>query len=1757
MSFIKTNDGVGATTPPPNANNTQPIPIIGISASTGETNQLIEFFDSILELADLAFVLVSTTPEAWPPTLETYILQHKHWNYAPLQTGVTPQANTIYVCEAGTALQLNHGILQSQLLEAGSSENATNVFFQSLAQEQQNLAVGLIFSRTGSINKSGSVAIQSAGGLVVLTANATINNLEEDFETALPHLIYPLLASHLGLTGQTEGNPILAAEQTEKALHAIYELLMQAYGVDFQLYNNATLLRRLEKRITVGGHGSIDEYLATLVGNHSELALLYKDLLIGVTSFFRDAEAFQFIQDAALPSLLNDSSINLEIRIWVPACSTGEEAYTFAIIMLELLQQHPTKKLKLIATDLNEDSIKIASDGIYSPDIISSIPQPLLVKYFDSLDNGNYKVTTRLRSSIVFSTHNILTDIPFHRMDLISCRNFLIYLNKAAQKKVLNSLHFSLKINGVLMLGAGESLREIENDFFTLNKNWRIYQKVSNSQQHLRLNLDKLIKQKTDNAPIVESRNNRIYDALLGKHIPPSILIDEKRHVLHLFGKVNRYLHPAEGRQSNDLLSMLNNEVRPAISSLIHTSFSNNRSATMRNIEIIPGQHVDIGTELITDTISKSRFILLIIRDHETFASPAEAAIAEANTLTIDKNLENLLQTLEKELTDSRTALQTVMAEMDSTTEELQASNEELVASNEALQSSNEELHSVNAELYSVNAELQEKIKENDHFTADIKNLIEYTNSAIIFTDENLRLRLYTPLVTKILNILPQDLGRPLTHLSSLSNDDELATTLDNNSPFQDLTEKVIRTHSGETFLRRISRYMDKIGNIRGFVIVYTDITEIAKSREDALLRERKLEEITNAVPMMLFTSDAFGRFTFANTNFLQYTGLTREEALSGDNPSLIHPDDQEQAREDWAKTLSSQPVDAAHRIRRHDGEYRWFRVQASPMYDSSGSIYQWLGSFIDIHDSRSTYDQLNHMVQSAPLAIITVDQAGIIKQANSQTLLWTGYTRTELIDNNIEVLLEPHARLHHRSFLASYAEHPTARVMSGSRMIHLQRKNGEKFPVEIGLSPITIAGRLHIAVFITDLTIQLHAEATLKSVNESLERAIALRAQALVENEKRLELAIRSASLGIFDWDLLTNQVSFNQRMFDIIGIPATQDMTVPHAVWQQCVVEEDLKVQMQLFHEAEQKQKPEIESTYRIHRYDTGELRYLHSNRTVFFDSHGKAIRIIGMLRDITTEHKSEQALRETTLWLEERIKERTQELSESEARFRIMADNSPILFFLADAAGNLTWLNRTWQSWSGRDITDEQNHGWLNHIHLDDQQRVRKTLSQQDPSVESSTLEFRLKDNAGKYGWLYLQSTPMHTANGALKGFLVSCTDISWQKEREEEQKRIEKKLEETAKLDSLGLMAGGVAHDFNNLLTGILGNIELAQWETNGEQALLKTVLADARTATLRAADLCKQMLAYSGKGHFATDNCDFNAIITETLRFISASIKPGVKVVPQLDDNLPEVIADRVQLQQIIMNLTINAGEAIPEQGVVIIRTGLTSFEHENDHNIVITDIPLSGPAAYIEVEDNGTGMTPEELSKAFEPFFTTKFVGRGLGLSAVLGIMKGHNGSLSVKTTKGVGTTMRVALPLQQEHNTANTAPAPKQDLRLNSKILIVDDEEIVARTLQRYLDHLRVPSEYVLSGRECLTRISTEPKRYDLVILDLTMSGIDGYETFTQLRKIEPTLKVVLISGFSESEATRKFNPDELAGFLPKPISEKALSDLIKRLRF
>lgn len=515
-----------------------------------------------------------------------------------------------------------------------------------------------------------------------------------------------------------------------------------------------------------------------------------------------------------------------------------------------------------------------------------------------------------------------------------------------------------------------------------------------------------------------------------------------------------------------------------------------------------------------------------------------------------------------------------------------------------------------------------------------------------------------------------------------------------------------------------------------------------------------------------------------------------------------------------------------------------------------------------------------------------------------------------------------------------------------------------------------------------------------------------------------------------------------------------------------------------------------------------------------------------VLSFITDISVRKQAEAAVRE------------------SEERFRQMANDAPVMIWLTDPAGRRTFFNATWLRYTGRELAAELGDGWLEGVHSDSRESLLRAYRAACERGEPVELEYRLRRADGSYGWLAMRAKPRLGHEHAFLGLIGCCTDISQQKMMVEEQRRIEEKLQETAKLESLGVLAGGIAHDFNNILTGILGNVSLAQMDQPANPALRET-LAAVYDAAMRASDLCKQMLAYSGRGRFILRRMELGWLVRDTLNLVHAAISKTVRLEIDLAKDLPAVEVDVPQVQQVIMNLVINASEAIGDApGVIRLTTSLARANLEAYGVEVVA--PTRAPSQYValEVADNGCGISPEGLKRIFDPFYTTKFTGRGLGLAAVQGILRGHRGALYVQSTPGQGTSFTLLLPWVEGLTETTQRPGPLPEASAgHGKILVVDDEEIVRSTAARILQRCGYHPVLAVDGLDGIHQFKAAPGSIRLVLLDLTMPGMDGTRTFAELRAIDPAVRVLLMSGFHENEAIARFSDVAPAGFLQKPI--------------
>ena len=1206
---------------------TAPSFVVGISASAGGLDAIERLFTAMPLDTGLAFVVVQHLSPDYKSVMDELMARFTRLEVIVVSAPVEIHANTVYLLPPGKEMVIEHErlVLVERQLDQPVPLPITR-FFRSLAQAWGDRAIAIVLSGTGTDGSVGVRDVHAAGGLVLAQSEASAKfdgmpraAVATGFVDQVldPEAMPACLVRYArGSTAAAHGSsPALALVVPEQDPEALLARLRDRSGIDFNFYKRGTITRRLQRRMEFGQFRTMDAYCQHAVDDPAELDEVCRDLLIGMTRFFRDPEAFELLRDQIVPQVVASVPVDEDVRVWVSACATGEEAYSLAMLfLLELERCNRPPKLRVFASDVHRESLRIAGEGRYSDDALDSLPPALKAAFFVAETDGRFRIASRVRKRVLFSAHNILSDVPFNRIDLVSCRNLLIYFVPEVQTWALVSFYFALEARGVMILGPSESTGEFESYFEVVDRTWKIYRKVADARMPLdhKLRPPALVAAEPRAAPpaLGDASLSRACDALLARFMPAGVLVNDRREPQYVFGGGNKYLRLPPGRVTADVVSMCEGDLRFAVASALAGAAKRRERVEVHHVAAGPPgtAPIDVIAEPCDDAAAGPRFFLLrfVEAPNEAVATPGEP-----HGFVVADDAAVRIRELEVESREARESSHALQAELESANEELQAGNEELIASNEELQSTNEELQSVNEELHTVNAQYNQKILDLAATDADLRNLMAASHSGIVFVDEQQHLRLFTPGATQILNLLAQDLGRPLAHITSRIADDDLGAALATVRATRATVEKTLRHPDGRYFLRRIQPYQDADGHPDGAVITFTDITD------------RKQAEV---------------------------------------------------------------------------------------------------------------------------------------------------------------------------------------------------------------------------------------------------------------------------------------------------------------------------------------------------------------------------------------------------------------------------------------------------------------------------------------------------------------------------------------------------IEQKLQETAKLESLGILAGGIAHDFSNILTTILANVTL-MGPAVADRTVAAAALADVQAATLRAADLCRQMLAFSGRGRFVVRRVALASLIRDTATLIRASLARSTTLDLRLDADVPAIDVDTAQIQQVLMNLIINASEALPAiGGTVRITTGLAHPGPLSGEVEIVPAQVLAAPHVSLEITDDGAGIEPSLLRRIFEPFYTTKFTGRGLGLAAVQGIVRGHHAALYVRSSLGQSTTFRLLIPVAADAVRVEpaTAPLAGPEPRASVTILVVDDEDAVRRTLARILAVHGHHPVLAASGTEAVALVRAAPWRFRLALIDFTMPGLDGFETMTQIRQLVPGMEILIMSGYAGVDVTARFGATPPSSFLQKPLDATSLVNAV-----
>jgi two-component system CheB/CheR fusion protein len=855
--------------------------IVGIGASAGGLEALQQFFTALPSNENFAFIVVVHLDPSHGSLLPELLQKQTSTKVVQITDGMPVEPNRIYVIPPNKSLAIFNKTLHLTELEVPRySHLPIDFFFRSLAQDQGDKAVGIVLSGTGSDGSLGLTEIKAANGLVMVQdeSSAQYDGMPKNaIRTGAADFILPpgempaQLIQHDQFRKGIQQMPISEDEKTEVLLQKIFLLIRNQTGHDFSQYKKNTICRRIERRMQLHRIKSMDDYVVFLRKNEHEVGTLAKELFIGVTSFFRDPNAFEILQRKILPEFLKQKPNDYVLRIWVPGCSTGEEAYSMAILIQECLDNIDHHiNLQIFGTDINESAIDFARRGLYLSGINVDVSPERLKRFFIKEDD-TYRVKKSIREMLVFATHNVIKDPPFTKLDIISCRNLLIYFNAELQKKILPSFHYSLKEDGIMVLGPSETAGQSDHFFTVLDKKWKIYRRnnlvsirpgavtlleAPNPTIHSDIKMPSTI-QKSEELSIMQ-----LVEAIL-RHspVPPCAIIDAQNNIIYVHGKLGKYLEPAEGKISVNIVDMaqhgLKAELMTAIRQAIHTKKKVQKNACAIqpdgtqlsvNVTVTPFlEHSPIsGITMVTFEDVQTETVLR--GEKSKPQQPATAKEIETLQKQLDRTKQNLQITIEE--------LEASNEELKSTNEELQSTNEELQSTNEELETSKEELQSLNEEAITVNAELQSRIDELQSANDDIKNLFDSTQIAILFLDINGNIRRFTPKVKELINLETADIGRPIAHFSSSLSDINL--TAASNQVLKSLEKHDSEHHDdkGHCFCVRILPYRTLNNAIAGVVINFEDVT-LRKQAEQALMTSKlRYKNVFDFSPVPMWEND-------------------------------------------------------------------------------------------------------------------------------------------------------------------------------------------------------------------------------------------------------------------------------------------------------------------------------------------------------------------------------------------------------------------------------------------------------------------------------------------------------------------------------------------------------------------------------------------------------------------------------------------------------------------------------------------------------------------------------------------------------------------------------------------------------------------------------------------------------------------------------------------------------------------------------------
>ncbi|MGF6416015.1 two-component system CheB/CheR fusion protein [Paraburkholderia sp. MM5482-R2] len=935
-------------------------PIVGIGASAGGLNALTEFFEALPARTSMAFVVVVHLLPDHESNLAS-LLQKVTSMSVQQVTGPTPiESDHVYLVAPSFEMIMVDGYLRvTRKLPEEGRRASIDLFFRTLAEAHRERAIGIVMSGAGSDGSVGLSRIKEMGGITLvqdpseaeydsMPRSAIATGMADFVMTAaeMPQRLLDLWSTareiHLPAAETDEPEEDTVNESAERALREIMVILRTRTAHDFRHYKRATVLRRIERRLQVNGITDLQVYRDYLHLHPEETQALLQDMLISVTNFFRDKEAFDVLEREVLPPLFESRGEQDRIRVWSVGCATGEEAYSLAMLLQERSLKSPEGvSFQVFATDIDERAISLARAGVY-PDSISADLTPARIRQFFTRDAAHFRIKKELREHMLFAHHNVLSDPPFSRLDMICCRNLLIYLDREAQIEILKMFHFALRPGGMLFLGSSESADGVSSMFTVVDKRNRIYR--ANMAVRSDTPLPIAISGTMSSRPVVTTVQppgrrrfsfGDLHQRLVEQYAPPSVLVSRESEIVHLSDRAGRFLQYSGGEPSHNIVAVVRPELRLELRTAIYQALHTNRSVEARRVRIERdgrSYFVNMTARPVHDPEANADFVLVLFDE-------VEDSVANAETAPADVQKDPIISQLERELQRTKEQLQSTIEQSETSTEELKASNEELQAINEELRSateeletSKEELQSINEELTTVNAELKSKVEETGKINDDLHNLIAANDIGTIFVDRNICIKRYTPRATDVFSIIPSDIGRSLLDITHRLEYDKLADDAAEAFDSLRLIERELKSNDGRWYLARFVPYRTTEDRIDGAVLSFIDITGRRQAEDRLREGERRMRIVAESTrDYAIITFDDNGVINSWNAGAERIFGYTEADMI-GQSADILYTE------EDRADNVAQREF-AEARLNGRAEEERWHLRKDGTRFFASGVL--------------------------------------------------------------------------------------------------------------------------------------------------------------------------------------------------------------------------------------------------------------------------------------------------------------------------------------------------------------------------------------------------------------------------------------------------------------------------------------------------------------------------------------------------------------------------------------------------------------------------------------------------------------------------------------------------------------------------------------------------------------------------------------------------------------------------------------------------